>query len=56
VGFYEQALFIGFMTKITEKLGIPCKYLQENRESGTGGSIAKNIEEIFSEKKFIIKK
>lgn len=52
IGFYEKALFTSFMTKIQETLGVPCKYIQEEKQNGTGGTIAKNTQDIFSEKKF----
>lgn len=51
IGFYEKALFGPFMSKISETLGVPCKYIQEEGQNGTAGTIAKEIEEIFSEKK-----
>ena len=56
IGFYEKSLFALFMQKIKDTLGVTCRYIQEEKQNGTGGTIAKNIEEIFSEKKYEIMK
>ena len=54
IGFYEKSHFASFMEKIKESLGVTCRYIQEEKQNGTGGTIAKNIEEIFSDKKYEI--
>ncbi len=52
IGFYEKSLFVSFMEKIKDTLGVSCRYIQEEKQNGTGGTIAKNIEEILTEKKY----
>jgi len=49
VGFYERSKFALFVQHVEETYHLKCKYLQEDKASGTEGGLYKYKKEIFDE-------